>query len=216
RDSVELRRDHPAILAALGHFDSGQLLARHGPALVGEHRAYVIDAIGVRHEAAVADLFGNLFDRPMQVADVRNRLAHHLAVGPHHEAQHPVRRRMLRAHVERHFFGAQRAHFFFVSSRTIGLSLTVEIPWYSGGSTKSLRSGWPIQSSGIRIRRRSLCPSKLTPSKSNISRSIQFADFHTPSSVATLGLSRGSFTFNTAPCRCLYENRWYTTSTRSL
>ena len=41
----------------------------------------------------------------------------------------------------------------------------------------------------------SLCPSKLTPSRSKISRSIQFADFHTPSSVATHGFSRGSFTF---------------------
>ncbi len=141
RDSIELRRDHATVLAAMRHFDSRELLARHAPTLVGEHRAHVIDAIGVRHEAVVADLFRNFLDRPMQVADVGDRLAHHLAVGPHHEAQHPVRRRMLRAHVERHFFGVQRAHFFFVSSRIIGLSLTVEIPWYSAGSTKSLRCG---------------------------------------------------------------------------
>ena len=53
----------------------------------------------------------------------------------------------------------------------------------------------------------SLCPSKFTPIKSKISRSIQFADFHTPSSVSTLGFSRGSFTFNTAVCRFEYENR---------
>ena len=89
-DSIELRRDHAAVFAAMWHLDPRELLARHAPTLVGEHRAHVIDAIGVRHEAVVADLLRNLLDRAMQVADVRNRLAHHLAVGAHHETQHPV------------------------------------------------------------------------------------------------------------------------------
>ena len=42
----------------------------------------------------------------------------------------------------------------------------VLIPWYSSGSTKSLRRGCPIQSSGISRRRKSECPLNTTPSKS--------------------------------------------------
>ena len=96
-----------------GYLDIGELLAGHPPALVGEHRADVIDAVGIRHEAVVADLLGDLLDRAMEIADVGDGLLHHLAVGAHHEAQHAVRRGMLRPHVERHLFGVKRAHFFF-------------------------------------------------------------------------------------------------------
>src|SRR5262245_15633061 len=47
----------------------------------------------------------------MQVADVRNGLQHHFAIGPKHDAQHAVCRRMLRPHVDQHFLGAQVALF---------------------------------------------------------------------------------------------------------
>ncbi len=117
RDTVEFGGDHPTVLAAARHLDAGELLARHPPTLVSEHRAHVVDTVGIRHEAVIADFLGDLLDRAMQVADVGHRLAHHFAVGANHETQHPVSRGMLRPHVEGHFLGAQRwfgrvAHFF--------------------------------------------------------------------------------------------------------
>ena len=161
----------------LRHLDAAERLARHRPALVAEHRGDVVDAVGVRHEAVPADLLGDLLDRAVQVADVGDRLAHHLAVGLDDEAQHAVRARVLRTHVEGHLLGLEpgspssststssrqlsltvrrRPHSvdrsarelrvmlgplssrFVMSSR---LSRMVEMPWYSSGSTKSLRSG---------------------------------------------------------------------------
>ena len=78
---LELVGDDAAVLAALRHLDAAELLARHRPALVAEHRRDVVDAVGVRHEAVVADLLGDLLDGAVQVADVGDGLAHHLAVG---------------------------------------------------------------------------------------------------------------------------------------
>src|SRR3979411_1337057 len=106
REAGELRRDSTAILRTPRDSDLTKLFARHPPALVSEHRADVVDAIGVGHEAVIADLLGYFLDGAMEIADVRNRLAHYLAVGAHDEAQHAVRGGMLRPHVQRHFFGA--------------------------------------------------------------------------------------------------------------
>src|SRR5262249_43804586 len=181
----------------------------------------VVHAIGVRDEAVPADLLGDLLDGAMQVADVRDGLLHDLAVGADDETQDPVGGRVLRPHAERHVLGDEAAarrlplHLDFESRQTHSgsyafsrLSRDVEMPWYSCGSTKSLRSGWPGQSSGMRMRRMSGCPVKVTPRRSNASRSCQSAALHTPDTVGTAGLSRGAFTLSTIQCRRGYENRW--------
>ena len=64
---------------------------------------------------------------------------HHLAVGLDHEAQHPVRARMLRPHAERHLLGrepvAHHVDFHSADAAHSMLSRLVEMPWYSVGST---------------------------------------------------------------------------------
>ena len=87
----------------------------------------------------------------MQVADVGDGLLHHLAVGADDEAEHAVRRGMLRPHRQRHVLGREAAVLVALdldlesgkSHRQAfsKLSRDVEMPWYSSGSTKSLRSG---------------------------------------------------------------------------
>src|SRR5438552_1364106 len=207
-DAVELGGDVDDVLCPLGHIGAREPRGRHRPALVAEHRRHVVDAIGVRHEAVPADLLRDLLDGPVEVADVRDGFLHHLAVGTHHEAEHAVGRGVLGPHAEGHVLGGETAVDFaldldlesreaHVFSR---LSRDVEMPWYSSGSTKSLRSGCPGQSSGMRMRRRSGWPSKVTPSRSNTSRSCHSAADHTPATLGTAGLSRGASTFST--------NRW--------
>src|SRR4030095_7544422 len=104
-DAVELDGQHAAVLAALRHLDAADLLRGHRPALVAGHRGDVVDTVRVRHEAVPAHLLRDLLDRAMEVPDVRYRLLHDLAVGTDDEAQHAVRRRVLRAHAERHVLG---------------------------------------------------------------------------------------------------------------
>ncbi len=121
------------------HLDAGELLADHRPALVARHRRDVVDAVGVGHEAVIPDLLRDLFDGAVQIPDVGDRLPHHLAVGLDHEAQHPVRARMLRPHAERHLLGREPVpHDVDLDSADAAhsmLSRFVEMPWYSVGST---------------------------------------------------------------------------------
>src|SRR5262249_24946105 len=178
---------------ALRHLDAAKLLRRHRPAVVAEHGGDVVHAVRVRDEAVPADLLGDLLDRAMQVADVGDGFLHDLPVGADDEAQDPLGARVRPSHAERLVPGAEAAarrlplHLDFESRQTHPgsyafrrLSRDVEMPWYSSGSTKSFRRGWPGQSSGMRMRRRSGCPAKVTPSRSNASRSCQSAARHTP------------------------------------
>src|SRR6185369_6362462 len=109
--------------------------------------------------------------------------------------------------------GVGALHLDFEAGETHALSRLsrdVGMPWYSCGSTKSLRSGCPGQSSGMRMRRRSGWPSNVTPRRSNTSRSIQSAALQTLDTVATTGLSRLAFAFSTKWWRSGYDIRWYT------
>ena len=56
REPSELGRAITRRPAAARTPDAGEGLARHRPALVALHRRHVVDAVGVRHEAVVADL----------------------------------------------------------------------------------------------------------------------------------------------------------------
>src|SRR5262249_8965605 len=208
-EPAELVGDDPAVLGALRHLDAGDRFARHRPAVVAEHRRDVVDAVGVGDEAVPAHLLRDLLDRAVEVADVRDGLLPDPAVGPDDEAEHAVRRRMLRTHRQRHVLGDDAAvglgtlHLDFESGETHALSRLsrdVGMPWYSCGSTKSLRSGWPGQSSGIRMRRRSGWPSNVTPRRSYTSRSCQSAVLHTGTTAATTGSSRVAFTLSTPGC----------------
>src|SRR5215510_16611614 len=66
-----------------------------------------IGAIRIRHVTMPGDLLADLLNRPMEVADVRNRLADHFAVGLDHKAQHTVRAGVLRPDADGHVFGVK-------------------------------------------------------------------------------------------------------------
>ena len=71
------------------------------------HGGHVVHAVGVGDDAGVVDVLGVLLEAAVQVADVRPRRAHDLAVGAQLEAQHAVGGRVLRAHVEDHLVGVE-------------------------------------------------------------------------------------------------------------
>jgi hypothetical protein len=101
-DAVQLARDDAQVLGALRDLDVHQLLAGRGPALVREHRRDVVDAVGVRHVALVGATLADLLDGAVQVAHVGHGLADDLAVRLDDEAEHPVRGRVVRTHVQGH------------------------------------------------------------------------------------------------------------------
>ena len=78
-----------------------QLLDRqHVGVLVAHHRD-VVEPVHVRQVLQVGAVLGELLGRAVQQADVRVGALDHLAVELEHQAQHAVRRRVLRAEVQR-------------------------------------------------------------------------------------------------------------------
>src|SRR5215813_15291362 len=106
-DPIKLAGDHPTELSAARYFRSGEPFRCHTEDLVGKHGREIIGAIRIRHVTMPGDLLADLLNRPMEVADVRNRLADHLAVGLDHKAQHTVRAGVLRPDADGHVFGVK-------------------------------------------------------------------------------------------------------------
>ena len=101
-DALQLGHDH----ADGGHvgrdLDPHQLLDGQRVAERVAHGGAVVHAVRVGDDARVVDVLGVLLEAAVQVADVRPRRAHHLAVGLELDAQHAVGGRVLRPHVEDH------------------------------------------------------------------------------------------------------------------
>ena len=86
---------------ALRHLDAEQLLDRqHVGVLVAHHRD-VVEPVHVGHGLDVGLVLGELFGGAVQQADMGIRALDHLAVELEHQAQHAVRRRVLRPEVQR-------------------------------------------------------------------------------------------------------------------
>ena len=126
----------------------------------------------------------HLLGAAVVVADVRHAVDDLLAVELQHDAQHAVRARVLRAEVQEHELGvvarARHAPLFGTncSASCFGFLLLVgkrNGPISVARAGCSLRSGWPSQVGGIRMRRRCGWPSNLMPNMSQTSRSYQFA-----------------------------------------
>ena len=82
------------------HVDPEQLLdGQHVGVLVAHHR-HVVQAVHVGHRLDVGLLLGELLGGPVQQADMRIGALDHLAIELQHQAQHAVRRRVLRAEIQ--------------------------------------------------------------------------------------------------------------------
>ena len=98
-DAGDLVEQHADILAARRHFDAQQLLDRQREGVLLAHRRDVIEPVEIGDRLEVGLVLDQLLGAAMQQADMRDRRAHHLAVHLQHQAQHAVRRRMLRPEI---------------------------------------------------------------------------------------------------------------------
>ena len=109
RDLVEHDAD---VLRAHRHLDAEQLLDRHHVGVLVAHHRHVVEPVHVRHRLDEGLVLGELLGGAVQQADVRVGALDHLAVELQHQAQHAVRRRMLRAEVQR--VVADLSHLFLL------------------------------------------------------------------------------------------------------
>ena len=101
-DAAQLAHDHAQVLRPWRDVDTEQPLHSQREAEVVEQRRQVVHAVRVRDALLVVVPLEVLLEAGVQVPDVGPALAHHLAVEVEHQAQHAVRRRVLRTHVELH------------------------------------------------------------------------------------------------------------------
>ena len=101
QDARDLIEHHADVLRALGRHDAEQALDRkHVGVLVAHHRD-VVEPVHVADGLVEGLGLGELLGAPVQQADVRVGLLDDLAIELQHQAQHAVRRRMLRPEVHR-------------------------------------------------------------------------------------------------------------------
>jgi hypothetical protein len=101
-DPRELRHDDAHVHRPLGDrvLDAEQLLHRLHVGQVVRRRRQVVHAIRVRHVLVILVDLRELLRAAVQVADVRRRLPDVLAVEVQQHAEHPVRARVLRSHID--------------------------------------------------------------------------------------------------------------------
>ena len=97
----DLGEQHADPLPALRHLDAEQLLGRQCEGVLLAHRRDVIEPVEIRHRLHVGLVFDQLLGAAMQQADMRIGAFHHLAVHFQDQPQHTMRRRVLRAEVDR-------------------------------------------------------------------------------------------------------------------
>ena len=104
-DAAQLGQDDANVLRARRRFHVQQLLDRFAVAQPVGDRGDVIHAVDVGIEHGVGAVLGNLLHAAVQVADDALGAQNLLAVQLQDDAQHAVRGRVLRPHVEDEFGG---------------------------------------------------------------------------------------------------------------
>ena len=100
-DAGQLRHQHADVLGAERHLEAHQLLDREHEAVLHAHRRAVIEPVEVGQRLGVGLVLDQLLGAAVEQADVRVDALDDLAVELHDQAQHAVRRRVLRAEVDR-------------------------------------------------------------------------------------------------------------------
>ena len=113
RDAGEFAAHDADVLAARRQrlVDAHQLLDGERVSDVAGERREVIQSIRVRDELGVSHVLRDLLVTAMEVADVGHRLGDDLAVHLEQDAQHAVRGRMRRPHVEDHLLALHVTQF---------------------------------------------------------------------------------------------------------
>ena len=161
-DAVELGHDHADDFGAARGPDAGELLDRHDVAPLAVHAGDVLGAVDDRDVLVVGALLGDLLFAAMQVADHRDDVFDELAVEGDDEAQHAVRRGMLRPHVDDDLVEAQARHLAAPACR-LGRG---DAPQSQGHGFVGGRYGEGLRhAGGSRRSRRSLCAAGGRPSR---------------------------------------------------
>ena len=106
-DPLQLRQNRAHHTRARRRFGAQQFFHRLAVAQPVRNRRHVIHAVHVRRKLLVAAMLRDFLHAAMQVADDALRPDHALAIQFQLHAQHAVRRRMLRPHVQNDFVRAQ-------------------------------------------------------------------------------------------------------------
>ena len=106
-DAAQLGQDHADVLRARRRFHVQQLLDRLAIAQPVGDRGHVIHAVHVGIEHRVGAVLADLLHAAMQVADDALGAQNLFAVQLEDDAQHAVRGRVLRPHVEDQFGGVE-------------------------------------------------------------------------------------------------------------
>ena len=96
----DLREQGADPLGARRGLNAEQLLLRQHPGVLHAHRADVVEPVEVGQRLQVCLVLDQLLGAAVQQADVRVGALHHLAVHLQDQAQHAVRRRVLRPEVD--------------------------------------------------------------------------------------------------------------------
>jgi hypothetical protein len=105
RDARQLAADDADGLRARRRLDAHELLAGHRVGHVVGQRREVVETVGVGQELVEAQRLADLLLAAVQVADDRLAADDLLAVELEDQAQHAVRGRVLRPHVDEHVLG---------------------------------------------------------------------------------------------------------------
>ena len=100
-DAGQLRHQHADILGAERDSEAHQFLHGEDEAVLHAHRRTIIEAIEVRQRLGVGLVLDQLLGASMEQPDVRIDALDDLAVELHDQPQDAVRRRVLRAEVDR-------------------------------------------------------------------------------------------------------------------
>ena len=103
-DAGQFVHQYPQPLRFRRNFQPEQFFDRQHVAEIVGHRAQVVDAVGQRHYLLIKLGFAGLLNAGVQKSDVGHDAHNIFAIDLQHQAQHAVRRRMLRAHVQDHGF----------------------------------------------------------------------------------------------------------------
>ena len=99
-EAADLAIEHADELAAARHVDAEQLLDRQAEGMLLVHRRDIVEPVEIRHRLQIGLVLDQLLGAAMQQADMRIDAVDDLAVELEHEAQHAVRRRMLRPEID--------------------------------------------------------------------------------------------------------------------
>ncbi len=99
QEPPDLAEQHPDQLRAARHFKPEQLFHRETERVLLVHRCDVVEPVEIRDRLQIGLLLDQLLCAAVQEADMRIDALDHFAIKLEHEAQYPVRRRMLRPEV---------------------------------------------------------------------------------------------------------------------